>query len=214
MKDFHDDRQNFAALLPRTQWGERSCVGVSLVPSCEGDEIKIYPCLYGRACTWQDLVVALLWCPEGEYSLGETLELMGREAHYKRETPWRVERRPRGRGEEYVIREKDPHSDRFGLSGRIAARLVFSPTGKINDGQPVQLRLADWYVFWNTIPHRPWEELQKIYADYPPRDIRPIENDVWNLPDGEPWNPDDEADRAYRRELEMKARVQAFYTKD
>lgn len=77
MKDFHDDRQDFAALLPRTEWGERSCIGVSLLTTCEGDKIKIYPCLYGRACTWQDLVVALLWCPEGEYSLGETLETMG-----------------------------------------------------------------------------------------------------------------------------------------
>ena len=149
-------------------------------------KLAIYPRLYGRCVTWDELLVALYW-GEGD-TFGEQLERFGGEAHRAREYPWRVQKERFSGYTEYRIRESEDETGReFGLAGRIAACLRITPNDKVNEGMPLELSLADWYVFLNTIPSRPWAELEEAYRGTPPKEMFPIKAE-WNAPGAEPWD--------------------------
>lgn len=158
-------------------------------------KLAIYPRLYGRCATWEELLVALYWGEGGTF--GEQLESWAQEAHRAREYPWRVQKERFSGYTEYRIRESDDETARlFGLAGRIVSRFRITPNDKVNEGVPLELSLADWYVFLYTIPHRPWAELEERYKETPPREIFPIKAE-WHAPGAEPWEegttaPDEE----------------------
>lgn len=207
------------ALFPREgEWDHRRCtVGLRFTPSfrfvgdsdgkCIVDEngryvreidpsqckLEIHPCLYGRCVTWEELIVALYW--GNGHSFGEQLESWGREAHRAREYPWRVQKKRYSGYTEYCIRESKYDTDReFGLAGRIVSRFRITPYDKVNEGNPLELSLADWYVYLYTIPHRPWAELEERYKETPPREIFPIKAE-WHAPGAEPWDIPSESAR-------------------
>lgn len=195
---------------PEAGWDHRRCaVGVQFTPEsrvvespdgeCLVDEnghyireldpsrckLAIYPRLYGRCVTWEELLVALYW-GEGN-TFGEQLESWAQEAHRAREYPWRVHKEHFSGYTEYRIRESRDEVDReFGLAGHIVSRFRITPNDKVNEGRSLELSLADWYVFLYTIPHRLWTELEALYKDTPLREIFPIKAE-WNAPGAEPW---------------------------
>lgn len=149
-------------------------------------KLEIHPRLYGRCVTWDELLVALYW-GEGD-TFGEQLERFGREAHRAREYPWRVQKERFSGYTEYRIRESQYEIDReFGLAGRIVSQVRITPYDKVNEGMPLELSLADWYVFLKTIPSRPWAELEEAYRDTPPKEMFPIKAE-WHAPGAEPWD--------------------------
>lgn len=149
-------------------------------------KLEIHPRLYGRCATWEEIILALYWGEDGE-NFGEQLEGWAWEAHRAREYPWRVQKKRYSGYTEYRIRESEDETDReFGLAGRIVSRLRITPYDKVNEGVPLELSLADWYVFLKTIPSRPWAELEEAYRGTPPKEMFPIKAE-WNAPGAEPW---------------------------
>ena len=149
-------------------------------------KLEIHPRLYGRCATWEEVIIALYW-GEGD-TFGEQLESWAQEAHRAREYPWRVQKERFSGYTEYRIRESQYEIDReFGLAGRITSWLRITPNDKVNEGIPLNLSLADWYVFLYSIPHRPWAELEERYKETPPREIFPIKTE-WHAPGAEPWD--------------------------
>lgn len=107
--------------------------------------------------------------------------------HCAREYPWRVQKERFSGYTEYRIRESQYEIDReFGLAGRITSWLRITPNDKVNEGIPLNLSLADWYVFLYSIPHRPLAELEELYKNTPPQELYPIKTE-WHAPGAEPW---------------------------
>lgn len=149
-------------------------------------KLEIHPRLFGRCVTWEELLVALYW-GEGD-TFGEQLESWAQEAHRAREYPWRVQKERFSGYTEYRIRESEDETGReFWLAGRIISCLRITPNDKVNEGMPLELSLADWYVFLYSIPHRPLAELEELYKNTPPRELYPIKTE-WHAPGAEPWN--------------------------
>jgi len=149
-------------------------------------KLAIYPRLYGRCATWEEIILALYWGEDGK-NFGEQLEDWAWEAHRAREYPWRVQKKRFSGYTEYRIRESEDETDReFGLAGRIVSRLRITPYDKVNEGVPLELSLADWYVFLKTIPSRPWAILEEVYKSTPPQEMFPIKAE-WHAPGAEPW---------------------------
>lgn len=141
--------------------------------------------LWGTAPTWDDVIAALYW---GDDNIGEGLEAAAMDAHRARTAPWRVETHTGMSGrKDYLVRVRDEAAEKYGTAGKIAASLHISCAGKLNRGVRT-MSLADWYVLLKTVPSRPWEEIKAEYANYPPRELRPVEDVQWNAPGAEPWD--------------------------
>ena len=147
--------------------------------------LEIHPRLRGRCATWEEILLALYEGEDGN-NFGEQLEDWAREAHCAREYHWRVQKERYSGYTEYRIRESDEVDREFGLAGRITSRLRITPNDKVNEGVPLNLSLADWYVFLYSIPHRPLKELEELYKDTLPRELYPIKAE-WHAPGAEPW---------------------------
>ena len=148
--------------------------------------------IWGAAPTWEDILAALYW---GDDNVGEQLEAAASHAHDSRTAPWRVEVRTGMSGrKDYLVRVRDEAAEKYGTAGKITASLHISCAGKLNQGIRTT-SLADWYVLLKTVPSRPWEELEAAYAEYPPRELHPIEGVEWNAPGAEPWDIPSEAAR-------------------
>ena len=143
--------------------------------------LEIHPRLRGRCATWEEILLALYEGEKGN-NFGEQLEDWAREAHCAREYPWRVQKERFSGYTEYRIRESQYEIDReFGLAGRITSWLRITPNDKVNEGIPLNLSLADWYVFLYSIPHRPLAELEELYKNTPPQELYPIKTE-WQPP--------------------------------
>ena len=143
--------------------------------------------VWGQAPTWDDIHAAIYW-GEDYKNLGEILEDVASDAHDARALPWRVETHTGMSGRvDYLVRVRDKAAEKYGTAGRITASLHISCAGKLNRGIPT-MSLADWYVLLKTVPSLSWEDIEKQYANYPPRELRPIEDVEWNSPGAEPWD--------------------------
>lgn len=140
--------------------------------------------VWGQAPTWNDVIAALYW---GNDNIGERLESVATDAHRARTAPWRVEVRTGMSGrEDYLVRVRDETAEKYGTAGKITASLHISCAGKLNQGIRT-MSLADWYVLLKTVPSLSWEEIEKAYENYPPHELRPVEDAGWNDPGAEPW---------------------------
>lgn len=143
--------------------------------------------VWGQAPTWDDVVAALYW---GDDNIGERLEAAASHAHDARTAPWRVETHTGMSGrKDYLVRVRDETAEKYGTAGKITASLHISCAGKLNRGIRT-MSLADWYVLLKTVPSLSWEEIEKAYENYPPRELRPVENVEWYAPGAEPWDED------------------------
>ena len=140
--------------------------------------------LWGTAPTWDDIIAALYW---GDENVGEELEAAASHAHDARTAPWRVETHTGMSGrKDYLVRVRDEAAEKYGTAGKITASLHISCAGKLNQGIRT-MSLADWYVLLKTVPSLSWEEIEKTYENYPPRELRPIKGVEWHKPGAKPW---------------------------
>lgn len=169
----------------------RNGLGVTIsLPETDDEEragegrITLDTQLWGTAPTWDDVIAALYW---GDDNIGERLEAAAHHAHDARKEPWRMETHTGMSGrKDYLVRVRDEAAEKYGTAGKITASLHISCAGKLNREIPA-MSLADWYVLLKTVPSLSWEEIEKAYENYPPRELRPVEDAGWNAPGEEPW---------------------------
>ena len=153
------------------------------------NKLIIYPRLAGQCATLNEILIALYFDFGEEFSFGDQLEEWGRLSHKNRSYYWNVEKKRFSGYDEYRIHESEDEIDReFGLAGRVTATFQMSPHDKVNCGNSLELNVADWYVFMNTIPHKSLKELEKQYKEEYAcvKELFPVKA-KWYSPGEDPW---------------------------